>query len=150
MADIKSSEERSKNMGRIRSRDTKPEEYLRKELYHYGYRYRKNVKTITGQPDIWLGKFNTAIFVNGCFWHRHRNCKFAYTPKSHVEFWESKFQRNTERDRYVISKLTREGIRVLIVWECTINSMKKKAHDRLKVVSLINEFLQSEQVFLEI
>ena len=67
-----------------------------------------------------------------------------------VSGWESKFQRNTERDRYVISKLTREGIRVLIVWECTINSMKKKAHDRLKVVSLINEFLQSEQVFLEI
>ena len=82
--DIKSPEERSKNMSAIRSRDTKPEVYFRKLLFAQGYRYRLNAKTVPGHPDIYLKKYNTAIFVHGCFWHRHPGCKYTYMPKSRV------------------------------------------------------------------
>lgn len=82
MTDIKSPEERSRNMAAIRSKDTKPEVYLRKLLFAQGYRYRKNYKKIPGHPDIYLPKYRTAIFVHGCFWHRHQGCKYAYMPKA--------------------------------------------------------------------
>lgn len=78
MADIVSQEQRSKNMSAIRNKDTKPEIYIRHLLFSHGYRYRKNCSLITGCPDIYLAKYKTAIFINGCFWHRHANCKFAY------------------------------------------------------------------------
>ena len=88
MTDIKSPEERSRNMAAIRSKDTKPEVYLRKLLFAQGYRYRKNYKKIPGHPDIYLPKYRTAIFVHGCFWHRHQGCKYAYMPYSNIEFWK--------------------------------------------------------------
>ena len=88
MADIVSPEKRSQNMSAIRSKNTKPEVYLRKLLFAQGYRYRIADKSVPGHPDIFLRKYNTAIFVNGCFWHRHPDCKYAYTPKSRVEFWQ--------------------------------------------------------------
>ena len=91
MADIVSPEKRSQNMSAIRSKNTKPEVYLRKLLFAQGYRYRIADKSVPGHPDIFLRKYNTAIFVNGCFWHRHPGCKYAYTPKSRVEFWQKKF-----------------------------------------------------------
>ena len=91
MADIVSPERRSKNMSAIRSKDTKPEIYLRKLLFAEGYRYRIAEKSIPGHPDMFLRKYNTAIFVHGCFWHRHQGCKYAYMPKSRVEFWQKKF-----------------------------------------------------------
>ena len=81
MADTVSPEQRSWNMSRIRSKNTKPEEYVRKKLYMLGYRYRKNETRVLGHPDIWLPKYRTAIYVNGCFWHRHQGCKYAYMPK---------------------------------------------------------------------
>ena len=98
MADIKSPEERSRNMAKIRSRDTKPEEYVRKLLFGQGYRYRKNVSNVPGHPDAWMAKHNAAVFVHGCFWHRHEGCKYAYTPKSHTDFWQNKFLKNIQRD----------------------------------------------------
>ena len=98
MADIKIPEERSCNMARIRSKDTKPEEYIRKKLYAMGYRYRKNSNAVFGHPDIWMPKYNVAIFVNGCYWHRHDNCRYAYIPKSRIDFWKNKFNRNVMRD----------------------------------------------------
>ena len=101
MEDIVSVEQRSRNMAAIRSRDTKPEVYLRKLLFVKGYRYRIADKTVPGHPDIFLRKYNTAIFVHGCFWHRHQNCKYAYTPKSRVEFWQKKFDDNVKRDEIV-------------------------------------------------
>ena len=92
MADIKTPEERSRNMSKIRSRDTKPEVWLRKKLFERGYRYRKNVSNVPGHPDAWLAKYNTAVFVHGWFWHRHEGCKYAYTPKSQVEFWTDEYR----------------------------------------------------------
>ena len=101
MADIKSPEERSRNMRAIRSKDTKPEIYLRKLLFAQGLRYRKNVQKLPGSPDMYLAKYRTAIFVHGCFWHRHQGCKYAYMPKSRTEFWVEKFDINVSRDRLV-------------------------------------------------
>lgn len=85
--DIKTPEERSKNMAAIHSRNTKPEIWFRKQLFARGYRYRLNTNRIQGHPDIYLRKYNTAIFIHGCFWQRHQGCKYAYMPKSRVEFW---------------------------------------------------------------
>lgn len=93
MTDIKSEEERSKNMSAIKSADTKPELFIRKLLFSSGYRYRIQVSNIPGRPDLWLRKYNTAIFVHGCFWHRHKGCRFAYFPKSRVDFWNDKFEK---------------------------------------------------------
>ena len=150
MADIKSPEERSKNMAKIRSRDTKPEEYIRKKLFSLGYRYRKNVNTVVGHPDIWLAKYNTAIFVNGCFWHRHQGCKYAYTPKSRVKFWEEKFQKNIERDSMVRDQLASEGIKQLVIWECTVKKMIKDSCVEEEVLARIGSFFRSKLMFLEI
>ncbi len=142
--DIKSPEERSRNMSSIRSKDTKPEVYLRKLLFAKGYRYRKNVDYVPGHPDIYLGKYKTAIFVHGCFWHRHQGCKYAYTPKSNVEFWHKKFENNVKRDAAVRTMLLEGGYRCLVVWECTIKKDKDAITDR------IDEFLRSDAVYAEI
>lgn len=143
MTDIKSPEERSRNMAAIRSKDTKPEVYLRKLLFAQGYRYRKNYKKIPGHPDIYLPKYRTAIFVHGCFWHRHRGCKYAYVPKSNIEFWKKKFQDNIERDVEVKSELGKMGIKEVIIWECTVKEMKgnerRKAYCLRKIKRIINE-----------
>ena len=144
MADIKSPEERSRNMAKIRSRDTKPEEYVRKLLFRNGYHYRKNVSSVPGHPDAWLAKFNTALFVHGCFWHRHEGCKFAYTPKSRVEFWADKFRKNIERDNAVKKQLADRNIRSLIIWECTVKQMMKSDAERQRILNLIAHFLVSE------
>ena len=90
MADIKSPEERSRNMSAIRSKDTEPEVYLRKLLLSEGLRYRKNVRNLPGCPDMYLARYNTAIFVHGCYWHRHEGCKYAYEPKSRWDFLQEK------------------------------------------------------------
>ena len=127
MADIVSPEKRSQNMSAIRSKNTKPEVYLRKLLFAQGYRYRIADKSVPGHPDIFLRKYNTAIFVNGCFWHRHPDCKYAYTPKSRVEFWQKKFDDNVQRDAVVKAELLERGIKRLIVWECTIKRMMKSS-----------------------
>ena len=150
MADIKSSEERSRNMAKIRSRDTKPESWFRKKLFERGYRYRKNVSSVPGHPDAWLAKYKTALFVHGCFWHRHRGCKYAYTPKSRTEFWTEKFQKNVERDQKVRDELAVNGTKTLIVWECTIKQMMKQEDYSNKVLDQVERFLQSGENFKEI
>lgn len=93
MTDIVSREQRSKNMAAIKSKDTKAEIYLRKLLFAEGYRYSINSTAVPGHPDIYLRKYNTAIFVNGCFWHRHTECKFAYMPKSNTSFGKKSFKK---------------------------------------------------------
>ena len=150
MADIKTAEARSRNMAAIKGKNTEPEVYLRKKLFAKGYRYRKNVSDIPGSPDIWMRKYNTAIFVHGCFWHRHKNCKYAYMPKSRVDFWESKFSANTLRDESVKRKLHDKGIKCLIVWECTIRKMKKNAEYENTVLKQCKEFSNSDNMYLEI
>lgn len=148
--DIKSPEERSKNMAAIHSKNTKPEIYLRKLLFARGYRYGVNSKSVPGHPDIYMKKYNTAVFVHGCFWHRHEGCKYAYMPKSRVEFWMKKFEANVKRDELVRKELASKKIKVLIVWECTIKRMKKDKKTEEEVISLIEKFLLSSEFELEI
>ena len=112
-------------MSAIRSRDTQPEVYLRKLLFSRGFRYRKNDRSVFGTPDIWLPKYRTAVFVHGCFWHRHDGCRLAYTPGTRVEFWQKKFDANVRRDALVRQTLEQQGVRCIIVWECTIRQMRK-------------------------
>ena len=148
--DIKSPEERSKNMAAIHYKNTKPEIYLRKLLFARGYRYGVNSKSVPGHPDIYMKKYNTAVFVHGCFWHRHEGCKYAYMPKSRVEFWLKKFEANVKRDELVRKELASKKIKVLIVWECTIKRMKKDKKTEEEVISLIEKFLLSSEFELEI
>ena len=143
MADILSPEQRSRNMAAIRSKNTKPEIYLRKLLFAEGYRYHISEKSIPGHPDIFLHKYNTAIFVHGCFWHRHHGCKYAYMPKSRQEFWQRKFDDNVRRDKIVQNELQKQNIKCLIVWECTIRHMKKDKNFEKAIVFQIKQFLQS-------
>ena len=148
--DIKSPSERSKNMAAIHSRNTKPEVYLRKLLFARGYRYGLNSKTVPGHPDIYLKKYNTAIFVNGCFWHRHEGCKYAYMPKSRVEFWQKKFESNIKRDLKVKQELADKKVKQLVFWECTIKSMKKNEIVEERILEKIISFLECEGYFEEI
>ena len=118
--DNRSKEARSRNMSNIPSKNTKPEETVRKYLFAHGLRYRKNVSKLPGKPDIVLPKYKTVVFVNGCFWHGHEGCKYFVPPKTNTEFWFAKFQYNQERDARNYRKLRDLGWRILIVWECEI------------------------------
>ena len=118
--DNRSKEARSRNMSNIPSKNTKPEETVRKYLFAHGLRYRKNVSKLPGKPDIVLPKYKAVVFVNGCFWHGHEGCKYFVPPKTNTEFWYAKFQYNQERDARNFQKLRDLGWRILIVWECEI------------------------------
>ena len=118
--DNRSKEARSRNMSNIPSKNTKPEEIVRKYMFAQGFRYRKNVSKLPGKPDIVLSKYKTAVFVNGCFWHGHEGCKYFVPPKTNTEFWYAKFKYNQERDKRNYQKLRDLGWRILIVWECEI------------------------------
>lgn len=150
MADIKSPDERSRNMAAIKGKNTKPEIYLRKLLFAKGFRYRTNVPYIFGRPDIWMRKYNTAIFVHGCYWHRHSGCKYSYVPKSRIEFWNAKFDNNQKRDIQVQNTLTGTGIKCLVVWECSLKKMKKDETFQQQCLDQITEFIQSSVLFAEI
>lgn len=118
--DNRSKEARSKNMSNIPNKNTKPEETVRKYLFSKGFRYRKNVSALPGKPDIVLPKYKTVVFVNGCFWHAHKGCRWFIPPKSNTDFWNKKFKYNTERDERNYSKLKEMGWKTLVVWECEI------------------------------
>ena len=119
MADNHSKEVCSKNMSHIRSTNSKPEEIVRKYLFSKGFRYRKNVRTLPGCPDIVLPKYHTVIFVNGCFWHKHDCGRFVW-PASNEEYWKKKILRNVERDEVNTKALKELGWNVLVVWECEL------------------------------
>jgi len=113
-------------MARIRSRDTQPEQVARSLLHKLGFRFRLATgNRIYGRPDVVLPKYRTVVFVHGCFWHRHSLCRFAYTPKSRVDFWMRKFCANVARDAEVKSHLRREGWRVVVLWECELSKTGK-------------------------
>ena len=116
---------RSENMARVKSVNTKPEVFLRKLLWHKGFRYRVNYSKLPGKPDIYIPKYNTAIFVNGCFWHMHENCKLSSIPKSNYDYWKNKLEGNVERDKKNYKELENMGIKVLVVWGCEIKEMMK-------------------------
>jgi DNA mismatch endonuclease (patch repair protein) len=118
MADIVDQKTRSRMMSGIGGKDTKPELILRSALHSRGYRYRLHDQKLPGRPDIVMPGRNIAIFVHGCFWHRHENCRYATTPSTRPEFWTQKFERNVARDAEVVTILLGMGWRVAIVWEC--------------------------------
>lgn len=105
-------------MSRIRARDTKPELIVRSVLHRLGFRFRLSPRKLPGSPDVVLTRHRIAVFVHGCFWHRHRGCRFAYTPKSNVAFWQKKFADNVARDRRSHAQLRKMGWRTVTVWEC--------------------------------
>jgi DNA mismatch endonuclease (patch repair protein) len=120
MTDVHDKEIRSYNMSRIRSKDTKPEILVRKYLFNKGFRYRLNVKSLPGTPDIVLPKFKTAIFIHGCFWHGHANCKYYVLPKTREEWWFNKITHNKTLDVENSAKLMSLGWNVLVIFECEL------------------------------
>ena len=120
MVDVHTPEQRSYNMSRIRSKNTKPEELVRKFLFSQGFRYRKNDARLPGKPDIVLPKYKTVIFVNGCFWHGHEGCRYFVWPKNNAEFWEAKIAGNIQRDKHNHQLLANQGWRVIEIWECQL------------------------------
>jgi len=127
--DILTKEKRSWNMSRIQPKNTKPEIMVRSVLHRLGYRFRLHAENLPGRPDIVLPKYKTVIFVHGCFWHRHPGCKYAYTPKSRIDFWTEKFHKNIKRHKAVIRELIELGWAVQVIWECEvkdIESLKEK------------------------
>lgn len=131
MADVHDKSTRSRNMAAIKGKDTKPEVWLRKELFRRGFRYRLHRKDLPGKPDIVLPRFNTVIFVNGCFWHCHEGCPYFKLPKSNVDFWIDKLQKNTERDLANRESLLQDNWKVVIVWECSTKGRFRLDQDKL-------------------
>lgn len=131
MADNLSPEDRQKNMSHIRSKNSKPEETVRKYLFAHGFRYRKNVAKLPGKPDIVLPKYHTVIFVNGCFWHKHDCPRFVW-PASNTEYWTKKINGNVERDRASHKMLKEAGWRVITIWECELK--KDRAEETLNAL----------------
>ena len=124
--DVHDKKTRSYNMSRIRGKNTKPEELVRKYLFSQGFRYRKNDKRLPGTPDIVLPKYKTVVFINGCFWHGHEGCKYFVWPENNAEFWRKKITDNIERDKKNYKKLEESGWSVLVVWECSIKHKDKE------------------------
>lgn len=133
MSDRLTPEQRSWNMSRIKGKDTKIEVKVRKYLFSKGYRFRKNDKRYPGKPDIVLPKYHVAIFIHGCFWHRHEGCKDATTPKTRTEFWLSKFDNNVRNDQIKQNKLKELGWKVVVLWECELKKNFQKTMDQLEM-----------------
>ena len=134
--DVHDKKTRSYNMSRIKGKNTKPEEIVRKYLFSKGFRYRKNDKRLPGTPDIVLPKYKTVIFVNGCFWHGHEGCKYFVWPKNNAGFWKKKIEDNISRDKNVIEMLKRQNWSVIVVWEC---ELKKQTLSR--TLQKVNELI---------
>ena len=127
--------QRHYNMSQIRSKDTKPEDFVRKYLFNEGFRFRKNDKRYAGRPDIVLPKYKTIIFVNGCFWHMH-DCDNFVLPKSNLDYWKPKLKKNKQRDKNNVKTLQSEGWNVIVVWECELKTAIDK---KLRMEHLVQE-----------
>ena len=126
MADVVDRATRSRMMSAIRGRDTRPELEVRRLLHREGLRFRLHA-ALPGKPDLVFPKYEAVVFVHGCFWHRHPNCRYATTPASNEEFWQAKFNANVARDKRVLARLRREGWRVFTVWACRITEGRMRA-----------------------
>lgn len=132
-------------MSRIKSRATNPEIQVRKIFTSMGFRYRLNRKDLPGSPDLVIPRLKLAVFVHGCFWHRHDGCKYAYIPKSRIEFWKRKFDCNLARDARVRAELEEMGWQVLVVWECELNNPQALAHALAATNSSTTNMLSKEE-----
>ncbi len=132
MADVHEPEVRSYNMSQIKGKNTKPEILVRKFLHSNGFRYRLQVKKLPGKPDIVLKKYKTVIFVHGCFWHGHENCRYFVIPKTRTQWWIDKINRNKQKDKEAVISLKGLGWNIITVWECELKPVNR--HDRLNLL----------------
>lgn len=135
-------------MSSVGQRDTSPEIRLRHTLHRLGLRYRLYDRKLPGSPDLVMPRFNTVLFVHGCFWHVHKGCKFATKPSSREDFWREKFEANRKRDKKNYERLLAAGWRVLVVWECALK--RKKDVDLEKLGLLVADWLKSKETYREI
>ncbi|MBY8317171.1 DNA mismatch endonuclease Vsr [Vibrio fluvialis] len=145
--DVHDKATRSRNMRAIKSQDTKPELLIRQLLHGHGFRFRVSYPGLPGRPDIWMAKWNTAIFVNGCFWHKH-DCKMFKLPKTRTDFWLKKLEGNHNRDKKMILELSSSGIRVLVIWECALKGSSRLSSEIM--LTLIKTFFLSGKQTAEI
>jgi DNA mismatch endonuclease, patch repair protein len=124
MADVHTSEQRSYNMSRIKSKDTKPEMLVRHFLHANGFRYKLHDRSLSGKPDIVLPKYKTVIFIHGCFWHAHKNCKYFTLPKTRTAWWKNKLNTNVLNDEKTIKALKKDGWKIIVVWQCKLKKEK--------------------------
>lgn len=136
MADVHNKATRSYNMSKIKSDNTKPEIAVRKYLHSKGLRFRLHDKSLPGKPDIVLKKYNTVVFINGCFWHSHNNCRYAVIPKTRTEWWKQKLNKTKERDKKAIEALKGSGFEVITIWECSLkkNNREQTLENLLKQI----------------
>ena len=142
MPDVLTPQQRHRCMSHIRSKATKPEIMVRKWLWAHGYRYRLNVKSVPGKPDIVMRKYRTAIFVNGCFWHGHEGCKQFVLPKTNTDFWQTKIARNRERDQRNYDILLQNGWQVIVLWECQLAKTRIEYTMQQAAVALNENYLK--------
>ncbi|EHU2142882.1 MULTISPECIES: very short patch repair endonuclease [Acinetobacter] len=147
MVDIVDSTTRSIMMSKIRSKNTKPELLIRSLLHRRGFRFRVHVKDLPGKPDIVLAKYKAVIFINGCFWHGHQGCSLFKLPGTRSDFWEQKIARNQINDNKAIVALLEKNWRIAIIWECSIRGKNRNPE---QVITLIANWLQGSEVFLEV
>ena len=145
MPDVLTPSQRHKCMSHIRGKATTPEMIVRKWLWKHGYRYRLNVKSVPGKPDIVMRKYRTAIFVNGCFWHGHEGCKYFVMPKSNTDFWRTKIENNKERDRRNTEILVNNGWQVITVWQCQLKPDREERTMTQVSVYLNHRFLELQK-----
>ena len=138
MVDNLTPEKRTEVMKSIISEGTKPELVLRKFLFSQGFRYRKNYKKLPGRPDIVFIKKKIAIFVHGCFWHQHKNCKITNKPRSNTLFWKEKFAKNLERDKRNQKDLREMGWNTIVIWECEILDTNRKTRNLSPILNRLN------------
>ena len=137
MTDVFSEEQRSYVMSRVGSKNTKPELLVRSFLHRAGFRFRIHGRKLPGNPDLVLPKHQTVVFVHGCFWHRHKDCRRATMPASRVEFWKDKFDKNVARDRKNLALLKETGWRAIVLWECEIANVKGREERLAKLAEEI-------------
>ena len=136
-ADVVTPDHRSKIMSMIKGKNTKPEMIVRSVCHEMGLRYRLHRKDLPGTPDLVFTKHRICIFVHGCFWHRHPACKYAYTPKSRLDFWLPKLAKNVERDSLAQEKLKALGWKIVVIWECHTKD-RETLHDEVFAVFGLN------------
>lgn len=139
MSDVLTKEQRHRCMSNVKSKNTKPEILVRKFLFSNGYRYRVNRKDLPGKPDIVLPKYKTVIFINGCFWHGHQDCKYATIPATNHDFWLAKINGNVERDKLTREKLIQLGWKVIDIWQCQLKPHEKETTLNQLISILSNE-----------
>lgn len=130
-------------MSRVKSKNTKPEILVRKALHKKGYRFRLHKKNLAGSPDLVLAKYETVIFIHGCFWHQHPGCKKSTYPKQNAEFWKTKLDKNVERDARARKELENQGWKVIVIWECSLKRNPEEVMDNIEKTLLRKNKIQN-------